>query len=556
MKNNYKKTLLIGLIGVSSIISIGQARVQAIHNCPDPGAATVDVWLNNTKLIPNFNYKDASSYIDAPAGTAFDLTITAANSADTMNAVFKKSFTLMNGTAYTVVASGGLAEAGATAFDLRAYAGLEEANNKGASETSVNIIHGSYDAPMVDIFEVQIPAGELAPDISFGEATGYVDLGSTDYDIQVRTQTGIVAAEFDVDITTLSDSAVTVLATGYLDPSSAVGTESFGLIAVLSNGTVLNLPSKTTTPARLQVIHNCAATDAASVDVYLNDGVLIDNFAFRTASAFIDAPAGENFDVSIALPTSMDTVNALFKQSFILESAKTYIVVASGTIGSGNYSPATSFSLEVITDARETSTTNGNVDVLVYHGSTDVPTVDVVETQVGAGTIVDNLAYSESAGYLDLGATDYDLDIRDESGTTTVASFNADITTLADKAITILASGFLDPSANNDASAFGLFVALPDGGDLLELSAITTNSINDLNNLEFSIAPNPANNFISISNIIDYYNYEIIDLKGNPVLFGDSKNNNIINISSLNKGLYFIKISNNTSSNIVKFNKL
>ena len=44
--------------------------------------------------------------------------------------------------------------------------------------------------------------------------------------------------------------------------------------------------------ARLQVIHNSADVAADQVDVYLNGTLLLDNFAFRTATPFIDAPAG------------------------------------------------------------------------------------------------------------------------------------------------------------------------------------------------------------------------------------------------------------------------
>ncbi len=60
-------------------------------------------------------------------------------------------------------------------------------------------------------------------------------------------------------------------------------------------------------------------------------------------------------------------------------------------------------------------------DVLVHHGSTDAPTVDVYETGVGAGMIVDDLMYADFAGYLELGVLDYVLEIRDETGTSTVA---------------------------------------------------------------------------------------------------------------------------------------
>ena len=53
-----------------------------------------------------------------------------------------------------------------------------------------------------------------------------------------------------------------------------------------------------TATARVQVIHNSADLAAASVDIYLNNTLLIDDFNFRTASPFIDAPAGEEITIS------------------------------------------------------------------------------------------------------------------------------------------------------------------------------------------------------------------------------------------------------------------
>ena len=74
--------------------------------------------------------------------------------------------------------------------------------------------------------------------------------------------------------------------------------------------------------------------------------------------------------------------------------------------------------------AREQASVAGNTDVLVHHGSTDAPTVDVVETLVtNDATIVDDLAYGEFAGYLELPTADYRIEVRDQTGVVTVASY-------------------------------------------------------------------------------------------------------------------------------------
>lgn len=554
----------LGLFMASTAFS-QTARVQAIHNCPDPAAATVDVWINDQLLLPGFQYKEASPYINAPAMVNFDLSITAPGAVDTVGAIFKKTFNLSTNSTNVVVASGGLAETGATAFDLRAYVGQEQATNQGMGEVSLNVIHGSYDAPMVDIHEVQVPAGELVPDLSFGEDVGaYVNLGATDYDVQIKAQTGEAVIEFDADLSSLADSAVIVMATGYLDPSSAVGTEPFGLLAILPDGTVIPLSSQAITPARLQVIHNCAATDAAMVDVWLNDGAmpLLDDFAFRTASPFINAPAGEFFDVSIALPTSMDTTGALYRETFILESNRTYIVVASGTVGSGTYSPATPFSLEVIANAREMAADPMDVDVIVWHGATDAPMVDVVESQVGAGTIVDDISYGEAQGYLELTPADYDLNVTDMSGATTLFSYDANLSAFTGAALTVLASGFVDPSANNNASAFGLWVASGAGGALIELTNIT--SVEDLSTISNIVAyPNPAVDVLNISLdseqsgdfVVSIFSStgQLIQQTFTQVVAGN--NQLVLDVNDLSKGTYIIQVSDNNSSSTMQFVK-
>lgn len=522
------------------------ARLQVIHNCPDPGAASVDVWLNAgpLPLLDNFGYQEATAYIDAPAGEFFDVTIAGPTSTDTTNEVFRKTFLLQSNRTYVVVANGGLAETGATAFDLVAFAGQEQATNQGATEVSVKAFHGSYDAPEVDVYEVQVGAGNIVPDLEFNEDAGYLDLPAADFDLQVRLNDGTVVGQFDANTTTLADGAGVIVATGYADPASAVGTEPFGLLLVLPDGTVLNLPAQSVDPARLQVIHNCAAVDAAEVDVWLNDTKLIPNFEFRTAAGFIDAPAGAMFDVTITAPNAMDTTMELYRESFMLASDSTYIIVAGGTIGSGTYTPAEPFQLDVITGAREASMTAGNVDVLVYHGATDAPTVDVNELTVPVTPLVPAISYGEAQGYLDLAEMDYILEVA--AGGSAVATFGAPLMTLglADSAITVLASGFLDPSVNNNGEAFGLWVALPNGGDLVPLPNLT--GIEE-EAVDFNVYPVPANDQLII-NLDNATNgtIELYDVMGARVMETPVVGSmTVLNTSALANGQYVVRIVQN-----------
>ena len=65
-------------------------------------------------------------------------------------------------------------------------------------------------------------------------------------------------------------------------------------LSLLMGATISNAQT-----ARLQVIHNSADAAAAVVDVYVDNALLLDDFEFRTASPFVDAPSGVSFTVGI-----------------------------------------------------------------------------------------------------------------------------------------------------------------------------------------------------------------------------------------------------------------
>ena len=201
--------------------------------------------------------------------------------------------------------------------------------------------------------------------------------------------------------------------------------------------------------------------------------------------------------------------------------------------------------------AREMASDPANVDVLVHHGSTDAPTVDVVETGLGAGTVVDNISYTEFQGYLELPTADYVLDITDETGTVTVARYQAPLATLGldGAALTVLASGFLDPSQNSNGPAFGLYVASPAGGALLALPSVPL-SVNEFDSTQFAIFPNPATERININAAgidLSQYSVTITDMLGRVVSSGAINIDNTIDVNYLSEGVYNLTILDGNS---------
>ena len=249
----------------------------------------------------------------------------------------------------------------------------------------------------------------------------------------------------------------------------------------------------------MQIIHNSRDLAVATVDIYVNGTILLNDFEFRTATSFIDVPAGVLLSIDVAPSTSTASTQGIYNLSTTLTSGQTYVIVANGIVSATGYTPSPPFNLNIFSQGREVASNPTSTDVLVMHGSPDAPTIDVVETSVPAGTVIDNISYPSFLGYLGFVNLNYILDVRNATGTTTIASFQAQLATLnlQGAAIVILASGFLNPAVNSNGPAFGLWMAKASGGPLFQLPS------NTLNNAKFDSAkiamyPNPTSGVINL----------------------------------------------------------
>ena len=99
-------------------------------------------------------------------------------------------------------------------------------------------------------------------------------------------------------------------------------------------------------------IHNSADAAASSVDVWLNDGLLL-TIRLPHRQPFVDAQAGVPFDVTIAGPGSTDTTSAVARYTYELDADETYILVANGIVSGSGYMPVQPFDIYVFGGARK-----------------------------------------------------------------------------------------------------------------------------------------------------------------------------------------------------------
>ena len=180
--------------------------------------------------------------------------------------------------------------------------------------------------------------------------------------------------------------------------------------------------------------------------------------------------------------------------------------------------------------------------------------VDVVETGAGAGTVADNLGYGEFYGYIEVPTSSYIFEVRDETGSATVAAYDAPLADLGlfGESITVLASGFLNPEANNRGAGFGLYVALASGGDLVALSpAVTTSSNSIANQNEIKIWAGNDGRTLIVEGVERDARVRVVSLSGQTVVNGNA-GNGTINLDRLVSGMYLVRVEDNNRISTAK----
>ncbi len=257
---------------------------------------------------------------------------------------------------------------------------------------------------------------------------------------------------------------------------------------------------------RVQAIHGSADPVLDPADVYVQVQILqfqFDDIPFRSAGETFDSPVPLNLEifVGIAPGNSQNANDTLVNFSLNLESNKDYIGVFRGVADPSQYAPnpdglPTGLSFSQSDEIRQVANTPGNTEFIFVHTATDAPTVDLY---LSNGTqLADNIPYGGVTSYISLAATQHEIEVRDASGTNLVRRYSVDFAPHADSAIVVMASGFLDPSQNQNGPAFNLIGFLADG-DEIDFTDITTSIDDDLENRPFSDFelranyPNPFN---------------------------------------------------------------
>lgn len=333
----------------------------------------------------------------------------------------------------------------------------------------------------------------------------------------------------------------------------AAGTSALNLEDVSFNSgavPVAGLPGQVAAvgAAYVQVIHN--SPDAGTVDVYVNDGLALDDVPYQAASGYLSVPSGAT-KVDITASDAADNSSPVFTTTLTLPEGGEFVAIANGQVGDE------SFTLEA-EEGRRVAEDDTQVEFTIFHGSPDAPAVDVnvLDETVEHSRILqlaDDLAFGESTDYLAVDPAAYNVEVATADGETQVEVFRPDLSGLTGGTAVVVAEGFLNPGDGQPAFAVVAYLA---DGTRVEFGVVTSNEpgAGELPQ-EFRIRgnyPNPFNPSTTIHFDLPAtaeVSISVIDLLGRNVMTvpaqtmqGGANQTVQLNASSLASGMYIYQV--------------
>ena len=426
---------------------------------------------------------------------------------------------------------------------------------------ALKILNGFVNEPSVDVF---IEDNLVFENLNYGEYSNYIQLEIGFQNITlVDHYSGDELGRYAVNLNDRGNETGVLIVSGKFDREFAnlklINPNGAAISVVEMNLEVTSVDDNQneesrdiTETAQVQIVHN---SPYPVVDVYVDGALALENVPYRASTGLVDLPV--NTEVGIA-PADGDVI-ATFP--FELAENGSYVVVASGIVGDDLHP------FNLLASTLETAAVDNNHFALkVMHGVTDAPAVDIY---ADGNLLVENLAYGEFQGYLQVPVGDYTLDITGHGSTDPVASFSAPLSSFGGGSGVVYASGFLAPAETD--SAFALVLTTPNG-DVVTLPATETAlSVNNDNFVNISKDyiihqnyPNPFNPTTSIQyelstdsklnitiydvlgNVVDEL-YDGFQTSGNKSIKWDARNSSGELVSA---GMYFYKIQVGNSSKV------
>ncbi len=286
-------SMLLFIMSSSDVALAQAAQAQFIHGSADPSLTKVDIYVNDTVLVSQLSFRQATSYIDLPTDIEFILSVSRSGEGpDAALYRFEKALAdsarlfniFLRGVVDTTLFSPNpdTNELRSTALQFRINPGARIIPPGDPQKTWVYFYNGVTDASAFNIWASADSTilSTIGP-LQYSDFTGYVPRarGPMVFD-RVNAFDNTILDSYLLDLSGVQNSTVAIFTTGFMDPASNQNGAELQFHAALADGTVLS-----------------------SNIVTSNDGHIPRNYGLNSASAYPNPVARK---VNFALAQNLD----------------------------------------------------------------------------------------------------------------------------------------------------------------------------------------------------------------------------------------------------------
>ncbi|MET1254853.1 DUF4397 domain-containing protein [Aliikangiella maris] len=304
-------------------------------------------------------------------------------------------------------------------------------NEQPSPSTRLQIVHASPDAPLVNILADD---SVVAENVDYLQATPYNSITVGSHTLAVKA---LLADETQID--------------AFAPVSVDLAAETIYTVLAVNNVAaieplVLTRPDTgvTTGKVRLQLVH--AAANAPMVDIYLTTpGADLTQQSPLVTAEFkqsLDATEIDPGEYQVRITPAGDAQTIVYDSgSKMLNAGGDYLVAAVTNVGPGSH-PVNLIAVNPQGQTLPWLHSETPAAVRVVHASPDAPAVDVVANDNFDAPLIENLAYTEFAGYVMLPAADYNIKVT-PTGAQAPVVIDADLSLMAGESYNVIAANVL-----------------------------------------------------------------------------------------------------------------
>jgi hypothetical protein len=492
---------LLLLVCILSSLSLTKAQlvdITFVNNSADPALQTVDVYVSQLGIVyalEDVEFQSARNVSDVAAlfpDQQITIKVAPGNSIDESAAFLTQTIDAAEDEVFVAVVNGVQNATGFAANpDGRPITAslkvikVALATSDPLNKSGFYFVQGATDVQRCDV-KVGGSNTTIAQGLGFGDnTTTIVELTRSSSVIINVLEAGRVRelGSFVVDLNNLPGVNVLILS-GFRDTAVNAGKAPMSLLAVREDGTVIRVPvSSGSQTARVQFLNATSTPLYASMNIWLNGTrITTPGVQYRRGTAFLDVAAGTPLRIGLAQGTTSQFRDV--RDSFeipALRPGRTYQIAIVGVRDTNKYvrnpnNADISVRGVLMELAREVPDTLKTA-LRILHAATDAPAVKI-ETR-GRGVLAPELSYG---GFTDYTNADPRMDsvyIRLASNDSVLYGFELDLRG-NNRAVTLVASGFLDRTANNNADAsyaFALCLVAANGTNTCLTRAVDTVAI-------------------------------------------------------------------------------